>query len=73
MTTRAGNFVTQSSSSAKSKNSPIVPLLKKKNDDHGKCLNYNFYRCFPWQTSFFIFITALTQKKKIDKVFRFIF
>ena len=72
MTTRTGNFVTQSSSSAKSKNSPMVPLLKK-NDDHGKCLNYNFYRCFPWRTSFLIFITALTQKKKIDKVFPFIF
>ena len=29
MTTRTGNFATQSSSSANSKNSPMVPLLKK--------------------------------------------
>ena len=48
-------------------------LLKKKIYNQGKCLNNKFYGCFTRRTSFLIFITAHTQKKKIDKVFLFIF
>ena len=69
MTTRTRKFVTQSSSSANSKNSPKEPQMMTMEN----VWTTIFIVVFPGELHFWYLLRQLTHKKKIDKVFRFVF